>query len=189
MEDEEEWEEEEQLVVAELSGVLDSAALREGCQGWGKVLGLDSAQPVLQLGRYVFSGGYEDAVGTCVIFQEEPGDREEPSLRYKCHTTKKLVLQRTFLSERKEGEPGGRGIEVLPLNEEDVSGRATAVCHNVLDPSEMDRAKNDPAEPDLDPERPDSDPEQRSWLESCTLGGTGTASDDQEAGPSHAQEH
>ncbi|XP_036440583.1 general transcription factor 3C polypeptide 6 [Colossoma macropomum] len=136
---EDEWEEEEQLVVAELSGMIDSDVLRR-CEGWAKVVGLDSEQPVLQLGRYVFAGEYEDAVGTCVIFQEDSGDHDgtacSPTLRYKCHTAKKLMLQRTFLSERKEGESGSRGIEVLSLNEGDVCGRASTVCHYVLDPTE-----------------------------------------------------
>uniref|UniRef100_A0A3B4CTB1 Transcription factor TFIIIC triple barrel domain-containing protein n=1 Tax=Pygocentrus nattereri TaxID=42514 RepID=A0A3B4CTB1_PYGNA len=122
---EDEWEEEEQLVVAELSGMVDSDVLRR-CEGWTKVVGLDSEQPVLQLGRYVFAGEYEDAVGTCVIFQEDSGDPAcSPTLRYKCHTAKKLMLQRTFLSERKEGESGSRAIEVLSLNEGDVCGRAS----------------------------------------------------------------
>ncbi|KAI4877316.1 hypothetical protein NFI96_002512 [Prochilodus magdalenae] len=141
---EDEWEEEEQLVVAELSGMIDSAVLRR-CDGWCKVVGLDSEQPVLQLGRYVFAGEYEDAVGTCVIFQEDSGDglgsSGSPSLRYQCHTAKKLMLQRTFLSERKEGESCSGGIEVLSLNEGDVCGRASTVCHYVLDPTELERVK------------------------------------------------
>ncbi|KAG9276570.1 general transcription factor 3C polypeptide 6 [Astyanax mexicanus] len=142
--EQEEWEEEEQLVVAELSGVIDSEALRRW-DGWCKVVGLDSEQPVLQLGRYVFAGEYEDAVGTCVIFQEEANAREDPAstpaLRYMCHTAKKLMLQRTFLSETKEGEARSQGIELLSLNEGDVCGRSGMVCHYTLDPKELERVK------------------------------------------------
>lgn len=137
---EDEWEEEEQLVVAELSGVLDSGVL---CKRGGvcKLLGLSAEQPVVQLGRYVFAGQYEDALGTCVVFEEQPKDRTKssssPELRYKCHTTKKLLLQRTFLSERKEGEASSGGLEVLSLNEGDVCGRSSTVCHYSLDPKEL----------------------------------------------------
>ncbi|XP_072535670.1 general transcription factor 3C polypeptide 6 [Salminus brasiliensis] len=141
---EDQWEEDEQLVVAELSGVIDSDALRK-CEGWCKVVGLDTEQPMLQLGRYVFAGEYEDAVGTCVLFQEDSENPEDPTsipaLRYKCHTTKKLMLQRTFLSERKEGEAGPHGIEVLSLNEGDMCGRASMVCHYTLDHKELEKVK------------------------------------------------
>ncbi|KAM9489489.1 general transcription factor 3C polypeptide 6 [Clarias gariepinus] len=139
---EDEWEEEEQLVVAELSGVIDSEVL---CQRGGvcKVLGMNTEQPMVQVDRYVFAGEYEDALGTCVIFEEQRNDRTEssssPVLRYTCHTAKKLMLQRTFLSERKEGEPSSGGIEVLSLSEGDVCGRANTVCHYALDPKELRR--------------------------------------------------
>ncbi|KAK1794653.1 hypothetical protein P4O66_001369 [Electrophorus voltai] len=136
---EDEWEEEEQLVVAELSGMIDSDVLSK-CQGTCKIVGVDSEQPMMQVGRYVFAGEYEDAVGTCVIFEEDNGG-SSPVLRYKCHTMKKLMLQRTFLSERKEGEPNSGGIEILSLNEGEISGRSSTVCHYVLDPKELERLK------------------------------------------------
>ncbi|XP_026782305.1 general transcription factor 3C polypeptide 6 [Pangasianodon hypophthalmus] len=139
---EDEWEEEEQLVVAELSGVIDSDVL---CKRGGvcKMVGMSSEQPMLQVGRYVFAGEYEDALGTCVIFEEQANDRPKssssPVLRYKCHTMKKLMLQRTFLSERKDGEASSGGIEVLSLNEGEVCGRSSTVCHYGLDPKELQR--------------------------------------------------
>ncbi|XP_060777978.1 general transcription factor 3C polypeptide 6 [Neoarius graeffei] len=139
---EDEWEEEEQLVVAELSGVLDSDVL---CQRGGvcKMVGMSSEQPMLQVGRYVFAGEYEDALGTCVIFEEQTKDQTKPEsspvLKYRCHTMKKLMLQRTFLSERKEGEATSGGIEVLSLNEGEMSGRSNTVCHYALDPEELQR--------------------------------------------------
>ncbi|KAI5618171.1 general transcription factor 3C polypeptide 6 [Silurus asotus] len=139
---EDEWEEEEQLVVAELSGVIDSDVL---CQRGGvcKIVGMSSEQPVVQVGRYVFAGEYEDALGTCVIFEEQAKDLTKsdssPGLSYKCHTMKKLMLQRTFLSERKEGEESSGGIEVLSLNEDEMCGRSSTVCHYALDPKELQR--------------------------------------------------
>lgn len=142
---EDEWEEEEQLVVAEFSGVLDSDVL---CKRGGvcKMVGLSSEQPVVQVGRYVFAGEYEDALGTCVVFEEQLKDRTEssssPELKYKCHTMKKLMLQRTFLSERKEGETSSGGIEVLSLNEGEVCGRSSTVCHYYLDSKELNAGED-----------------------------------------------
>ncbi|MBN3271342.1 TF3C6 factor, partial [Polyodon spathula] len=49
-------------------------------------------------------------LGTCVIFEENADHDLEsevkPQLKYKCHTVKKLMMKRTFLSEKKEGEEG-----------------------------------------------------------------------------------
>uniref|UniRef100_A0A8C2JIG6 Transcription factor TFIIIC triple barrel domain-containing protein n=1 Tax=Cyprinus carpio TaxID=7962 RepID=A0A8C2JIG6_CYPCA len=64
------------------------------------------------VGRYLFAGEYEDAIGTCVIFEED-GAGSNSALKYKCHAMKKLMLQRTFLSERKEDEPVSGRIEVV----------------------------------------------------------------------------
>lgn len=137
---EDEWEEEEQLFVAELSGVIDSDVL---CKRGGvcKMVGMSSEQPMVQVGRYVFAGEYEDSLGSCVIFEDQTKDRTKssssPVLKYKCHTMKKLMLQRTFLSERKEGETSSGGIEVLSLNEGEVCGRSSTVCHYSLDPTDL----------------------------------------------------
>ncbi|KAM3870586.1 general transcription factor 3C polypeptide 6 [Diretmus argenteus] len=103
---EDEWEEEEQLVVVELSGGIDNDFLSKCC-GTCKIVDVDSEKPMMQVGQYVFAGEYEDTVGTCVLFEEGPlsGDIDDcPELKYKCHTTKKLMMQRIFLSEKKEGE-------------------------------------------------------------------------------------
>uniref|UniRef100_A0A671NUP2 General transcription factor IIIC, polypeptide 6, alpha n=1 Tax=Sinocyclocheilus anshuiensis TaxID=1608454 RepID=A0A671NUP2_9TELE len=103
---EDEWEEEEQLVVAELSGMI-SSDLISSRQGACKIVDIDSEQPMVQ-----------DAIGTCAIFEED-GAGSNSALKYKCHTMKTLMLQRTFLSERKEDEPLSSRIEVLALHEEE----------------------------------------------------------------------
>ncbi|MBN3322892.1 TF3C6 factor, partial [Atractosteus spatula] len=124
----------DQLVVVELSGVINSDFLTK-CKGNCKIVGIDSEQPIIQVGRYVFAGKYEDALGSCVIFEEKNG-QEKPQLKYKCHTAKKLMMQRTFLSEKKEGQESSvlyscklwslsTGIEVLKLNDGDFSGRSS----------------------------------------------------------------
>ncbi|KAM8892003.1 general transcription factor 3C polypeptide 6 isoform 2-T2 [Spinachia spinachia] len=100
---EDEWEEE--LVVVELSGIINNDFMAK-CRGKCKILGIDSEKPMMQVGQYVFAGEYEDTLGTCVLFEEKPqkekGDRV-PGLKYMCHTAKKLMMQRIFLVEKKEG--------------------------------------------------------------------------------------
>ena len=68
-EEEEQQEETEQLVMVELSGILDSDLLSK-CENKCKILGIDTERPILQVDNYVFAGEYEDTVGTCVIFEE-----------------------------------------------------------------------------------------------------------------------
>ncbi|XP_042268520.1 general transcription factor 3C polypeptide 6 [Thunnus albacares] len=100
------WEEEEQLVVVELSGIINNDFLSK-CRATCKILDIDSDKPMMQVGQYVFAGEYEDALGTCVLFEEAPhkGKSESgPELKYMCHTVKKLMMQRIFLTEKKEGE-------------------------------------------------------------------------------------
>ncbi|XP_052475090.1 general transcription factor 3C polypeptide 6-like [Carassius carassius] len=149
---EDEWEEEEQLVVAELSGMISSDVISSR-QSTCKIVDIDSEQPVMQLGRYLFAGEYEDAIGTCVIF-EEVGAGSSSALKYKGHTMKKLKLQRTFLSERKEDEPVSSGIEVMTLNDEESFGRKSAVCH-YLDPFDMEKSVLDESNECEDPEMSD----------------------------------
>lgn len=101
-----EWEEEEQLVVVELSGIISNDFLSK-CRGTCKILDIDSDRPMMQVGQYVFAGEYEDALGACVLFKEGPQTGQEegaPELKYMCHTVKKLMMQRVFLTEKKEAE-------------------------------------------------------------------------------------
>ncbi|XP_070274007.1 general transcription factor 3C polypeptide 6 isoform X4 [Myotis yumanensis] len=62
-------EEKEQLVLVELSGIIDSDFLSK-CENKCKILGIDTERPILQVDSYVFAGEYEDTLGTCVIFEE-----------------------------------------------------------------------------------------------------------------------
>lgn len=103
---EDEWEEEEQLVVVELSGIINNEHLSKCCKT-SKILDIDSERPMMQVGQYVFAGEYEDTLGTCVLFEEVPQKgraSDSPDLKYMCHTLKKLTMQRIFLTDKKEGE-------------------------------------------------------------------------------------
>ncbi|XP_047209150.1 general transcription factor 3C polypeptide 6 isoform X2 [Girardinichthys multiradiatus] len=108
LEMEDEWEEEEQLVVVELSGIINNDFLSK-CRTTCKILDINSERPMMQVGQYVFAGEYEDALGTCVLFEEvskkAAGKTDScPGLKYICHTVKKLTMQRIFLTEKREGE-------------------------------------------------------------------------------------
>ncbi|XP_046578116.1 general transcription factor 3C polypeptide 6-like isoform X2 [Haliotis rubra] len=107
-----EWE--ETLVVAELSGLIDSETLKKDnlkCE----VLGIDTDRPVLQIENYVFAGEYEDAIGTAMIFKGIPADPSAPDsdlkdLEYVCSTRKKLVMKRAFLQSKNIAETHRQSI-------------------------------------------------------------------------------
>ncbi|KAM5282992.1 general transcription factor 3C polypeptide 6 isoform 1-T1 [Hipposideros larvatus] len=125
-------EEEEQLVLVELSGIIDSDFLSK-CENKCKILGIDTERPILQLDSYVFAGEYEDTFGTCVIFEEnvEHVDAEgnnKTVLKYKYHTMKKLSMTRTLLTEKKEGEQNIGGVEWLQIKDNDFSSRTNMMC-------------------------------------------------------------
>ncbi|XP_066104463.1 general transcription factor 3C polypeptide 6 isoform X1 [Saccopteryx bilineata] len=129
---EEEVEEAEQLVLVELSGIIDSDFLSK-CENKCKILGIDTERPILQLDNYVFAGEYEDTLGTCVIFEEnvEYVDAEGSNktvLNYKYHTTKKLSMTRTLLTEKKEGEENIGGVEWLQIKDNNFSYRPNMIC-------------------------------------------------------------
>ena len=76
--DDDDDEYEETYVMVELSGIVDasffSRAETPSCRIWG----LDSQQPILQLDRYFFVGGFDDIVGTALLFDEaEPGEEKD----------------------------------------------------------------------------------------------------------------
>ncbi|XP_070595566.1 general transcription factor 3C polypeptide 6 isoform X1 [Erythrolamprus reginae] len=130
----EEEEVEEQLVVVELSGIIDSDFL-EKCDNKCKILGIDTERPILQIDRYVFAGEYEDTLGTCIVFEEnhdhDMEGNQKLQLNYKCHTMKKLNMTRTLLVEKKEGDENiGGGIEWLDLKDKEFSySRPNMICN------------------------------------------------------------
>lgn len=134
------WEEEEQLVVVELSGIIDPDFLLK-CRNECKIVGIDTEQPIMQVDRCVFAGEYEDVLGTCVIFEEtsEPDSEIEDKLllQYKYHTVKKLLMKRTFLSEKKEGEENTGRIEYLKIKENDFTRRGGLICSFVPNRSSL----------------------------------------------------
>ncbi|XP_054029986.1 general transcription factor 3C polypeptide 6 isoform X2 [Dryobates pubescens] len=123
---------EEQLVMVELSGIIDSDFL-EKCENKCKILGIETERPILQVDRYVFAGEYEDTLGTCVFFEEntehDAEGNQKVHLKYKCHTMKKLSMTRTLLTEKKEGEENVGGVEWLQIKDRNFShSRLNTIC-------------------------------------------------------------
>ncbi|XP_055078442.1 general transcription factor 3C polypeptide 6 isoform X2 [Periophthalmus magnuspinnatus] len=139
-----EWEEEEQLVVVELAGTLGNEFLTKNTTTC-KVLDIDSDNPFIQVGQSntkVFAGEYEDALGTCMLFEELPrkGKDSGPELKYMCHTVKKLMMQRVFLTEKKEGETsqgtgdsGEQDDTTILLTDDEETGAQLDNTHNTVD--------------------------------------------------------
>ncbi|XP_075713683.1 general transcription factor 3C polypeptide 6 [Rhinoderma darwinii] len=121
---------EEQLVLVEFTGIIDSDILEKSDKC--KILGINTEKPFLQVDKYVFAGEYEDALGTCVIFEEIPdqgdGESTKPKLKYMCHTVKKLNMTRTFLTEKKEGDEGGGKIEWFQIKDDSSSSWPQMIC-------------------------------------------------------------
>ncbi|XP_052534696.1 general transcription factor 3C polypeptide 6 isoform X2 [Tympanuchus pallidicinctus] len=149
-EKEDEGEVEEQLVMVELSGIIDSDFL-EKCENKCKILGIETERPILQVDRYVFAGDYEDALGTCVFFEEntehvDAEGNQKLQLKYKCHTMKKLNMTRTLLTEKKEGEESIGGVEWLQIKDRDFSySRPNTICsflHEQEDTEESAQARD-----------------------------------------------
>ncbi|XP_042673476.1 general transcription factor 3C polypeptide 6 isoform X1 [Centrocercus urophasianus] len=149
-EKEDEGEVEEQLVMVELSGIIDSDFL-EKCENKCKILGIETERPILQVDRYVFAGDYEDALGTCVFFEEntehvDAEGNQKLQLKYKCHTMKKLNMTRTLLTEKKEGEESIGGVEWLQIKDRDFSySRPNTICsflHEQEDSEESAQARD-----------------------------------------------
>lgn len=108
-EGEEETEEEEELILVELHGVIDSEIFTQDSFGRFRVLAIDSERPVIQVENFNFSGEYQHTMGTAVFFEEEekrlkcdPVFCKKPPrmLRYSCQTNKKLNMKRVFVSEK-----------------------------------------------------------------------------------------
>lgn len=90
----------ESTVLVELSGVIDCDFLStQETKSHTKALGLDTPNPIVQIGSHIFSGQYEANIGTSIILEEIVEDGKT-QLKYLCHTDKKLMLKRAFLQNK-----------------------------------------------------------------------------------------
>ncbi|XP_020606776.1 general transcription factor 3C polypeptide 6-like [Orbicella faveolata] len=94
----------EHLVVIKLQGVIDNEFLYSCESSNCRLLGIDTDEPVLQIGNYTFIGEFKESLGTHVLFEELASNDAEGSrqLKYKCNTTKTLEMSRVFLVEKEK---------------------------------------------------------------------------------------
>lgn len=127
-ESEEEWITlDEQIVHVELTGLYQDDILSKFADGKGvQFSGLETSEPVLQIGHQVFAGNYVDAVGTSVFIRCREGgfqplnydpvfQRELPktTCSFECMTNKKLLFKRVFLKPKNPREDVPRAADDL----------------------------------------------------------------------------
>ncbi|XP_055509276.1 general transcription factor 3C polypeptide 6 isoform X2 [Leucoraja erinacea] len=119
------WEEEEQLVVVELSGIIDPDFLLK-CRNECKIVGIDTEQPIMQVDRCVFAGEYEDVLGTCVIFEEtsEPGRIEYLKIKENDFTRRgglicSFVPNRSSLVDAGDRVISEEGLDLMTMQDQE----------------------------------------------------------------------
>uniref|UniRef100_UPI00398E7B82 general transcription factor 3C polypeptide 6 isoform X3 n=1 Tax=Pristiophorus japonicus TaxID=55135 RepID=UPI00398E7B82 len=148
VQDDGDWEEEEeQLVVVELSGIIDPDFLLR-CRNECKIVGIDTEQPIMQVDRCVFAGEYEDVLGTCVIFEEiaEPGGVEYLKIREN-DFTRRAGLICSFLPSRSSSQYGGSGVtsegalDLMALQDRELSNGSSGSEGEASDRENVDRSQ------------------------------------------------
>uniref|UniRef100_A0A224YTP0 General transcription factor 3C polypeptide 6 n=1 Tax=Rhipicephalus zambeziensis TaxID=60191 RepID=A0A224YTP0_9ACAR len=163
-------EDDEVYVVVELRGVIDAKVLDLAGKRCS-ILGVDTPEPVLKLGSYLFTGEYRDATGTCVLFEETEAADEGTSsgtqsrnsscrqkrqklpkeLRYFGKTEKRLYMNTSFLQEKATAKPAEPAQEAAKPDrensstesQEEATGKA---AEPVQETDEKPDRENSPAE-------------------------------------------
>ncbi|XP_055931982.1 serine-rich adhesin for platelets-like [Argiope bruennichi] len=100
-----EYETEETVVLVELNGIIDTDLLLQP-QPLTKILGIDTDEPLLQIGNCLFKGEYEDTLGTVVVYEPVDGSNKdgpesvESDFKFLCKTDTKLTMKRCFPQEK-----------------------------------------------------------------------------------------
>uniref|UniRef100_G1U056 Transcription factor TFIIIC triple barrel domain-containing protein n=1 Tax=Oryctolagus cuniculus TaxID=9986 RepID=G1U056_RABIT len=118
----------EQLVLVELSGIMDSDFLSK-CENKCKILGIDSERPILQVDRYVFAGEYEDTLGTCVIFEENVENGRPFSLSLSLTITLPVKKKKKrYMDPKRVLFAKSKIMEWLQIKDNDFSYRPNMIC-------------------------------------------------------------
>ena len=118
---EEEIVQDQELVHVEINGIFQDLQTEDGqdLSDISKFIGLDTEQPIVQIGNQVFAGTFEDTIGTSLFFTLDDKDKDEAVLpaaaegkervfdnaptkrvEYVCKADKKLILKRVFLTPK-----------------------------------------------------------------------------------------
>lgn len=99
---------EEMYVLVEFAGNMGDDALKQENVSI-KITGIDSDQPLVQIGNQLYAGEFSETFGTELIFTEvdntKPVDpvfetKLEKRLAYVAKTSKKLVIKRAFATQK-----------------------------------------------------------------------------------------
>lgn len=107
----EDWElVDEEIIHVELSGIFGEDLVKNPDLISKKFIGLDTSEPIVQLGNQVFSGKYCNTLGSSVFFQGERGRKSSTDpvfskdisdrLEYFTKADKKIVLKRIFVNKK-----------------------------------------------------------------------------------------
>jgi len=104
MDDYEEETTEETHILVEFAGNTGNDALKQDNLSM-KIIGIDSEQPLVQIGNQLYAGEYLETFGTELVFSETEGHQPtdtvfdtklDQKLSFTAKTNKKLVIKRAF---------------------------------------------------------------------------------------------
>jgi hypothetical protein len=103
--------EEEFLVLIEFTDSNEAKYSQENSNKF-KVLEIENKNPIIQIGNRLYSGEYQNNIGTYLFFNqnnskisgEEEEEKEEETTSYSGKTYKKLVLNRLYLKPKETQE-------------------------------------------------------------------------------------
>jgi len=108
---------EEMYVLVEFAGNMGDDALKQE-NASVRITGIDTGQPLVQIGNQLYAGEFSETFGTELIFTEvDNNDAVDPvfetqlekRLAYVAKTAKKLVIKRAFATPKKFRKKPQRG--------------------------------------------------------------------------------
>lgn len=126
MEDEYEETVEESLLLIEFTGNTGDDAINQENNVSMKILGVESEEPIIQIGKQLYRGEYQDSLGTELFFREVEGEHStdtlfdtkmKKKLEYCGKTNKKILIHRAFVENR---ESNAASVDEMSLPNPDV---------------------------------------------------------------------
>jgi len=116
---------EETHMLVEFAGNTGNDALKQDNLSM-KIIGIDSEQPLIQIGNQLYAGEYLATFGTELVFSETEGHQPtdtvfdtklDQKLKFAAKTNKKLVIKRAFAkANNSTDDPSAVGITANAAN-------------------------------------------------------------------------
>ncbi|XP_075227952.1 general transcription factor 3C polypeptide 6 [Lycorma delicatula] len=133
---EDEYEEEDILVHVEFDCEVDPSMFNAELPF--KIIGIDSQNPLMQVGNKVFQGQWRDVIGTSVFFEEDEEKKLQKvdalfskqtsnPMKLACCTRKSLIMSRVFVKPKSNPQSGNlesQSEEQTPTQEVPVKNEA-----------------------------------------------------------------